>query len=56
MKLKFAAPSKAQRRSLSTTIQSVATGNQPALTSEPQKELPEAPVSQSISSQCVIKP
>ena len=49
MKLKFAAPSEAQRRSLSTKIQSVATGNQPASTSEPQKELSEAPVSQSIS-------
>ena len=32
----------------STTIQSVATGNQPATTSEPQK-LSEAPVSRSVS-------
>ena len=32
-----------------TTIQSVATGNQPASTSEPQKELAEAPVYRSVS-------
>ena len=45
----FAGPSEVQRRSLSTTIQSVATWNQPASTSEPQKELSEAPVSQFVS-------